>query len=172
MLLLHVLQCARIGGWLVIQGWNANTAMPSQSVSKFWRGWHSGVSYPHCPWVTVFSIFFCISVLKKNCVNTGILCKITVKGALALCFFETHFASWVLLLYSLVSLSRPCSAILFLRELQKYPCSSASFLGYLKPLSSEKKVTQDLCMAQWGTGQDQTSCSGRSTQAQVNITHI
>lgn len=51
MLLLHVLQCARVGGgWLVIQGWNANIAMPCELVRKFWRCWYSGVHYwnPFC----------------------------------------------------------------------------------------------------------------------------
>lgn len=139
MLLLHVLQCARLEGCcLVIEGWNANIAMPSQLVSEFWRGRCSGGSYPPPAGGYSFNILLCIHILHKSSASAGIPCNTTVTGAFVLCFPETHFASYVLFLYSPVSLRRPCSA----RNIH----IPAPFWG----ISNfwEKNVTWDLWMAQ------------------------
>lgn len=110
MLLLHVLQCVSVEGCcLVTGGWNANIAMPSQLVAKFWRGQCSGGSYPHQLGVTVFNILLCIHIFQKSGANATVPCKGTVTGAFVLYFSETHFTSYILFLYSLVSLRRPCS---------------------------------------------------------------
>lgn len=93
MLLLHVPQCASLEGCLETEGWNANIAMPSQQVSKFWRGRRSGGSYPHQLEATVFNILLCIHIFQKSSADAGVLCKGTATGAFVLCFSETHFAS-------------------------------------------------------------------------------
>lgn len=163
MLLLHVLQCARLEGCcLVIEGWNANIAMPSQLVSEFWRGRCSGGSYPHQLGVTA-STSFSASIYSTKVVPV-------------LAYHATQLSQVPLSCVFLKPILHPT----FCFCIPQYPwgdpvlpeISTFQHLSGVSQTFGKNESHLRPLDGSGGTRQNQTSCSARNTQAQVNITHI